>query len=107
MVWYSVEEENASVSLSSIYLIEISLITSNTAVPIKIDEDEIEVVDSFIYLGSLIKSNSDVTPEKKRRIALGRSAMVNMDKLWKCKGIKVATKCRLIHMLQLGTPWLL
>ena len=70
--------------------------TANREVYIKINNDEIEVVDSFIFLGSLITPNGDSTPEIKRRIALGRAAMVSMDQMWKCKDVAITTKCRLV-----------
>ena len=68
---------------------------------ITIDNEEIEVVDSFIFLGSLVVSSGDSTPEIKRRIALGRAAMISMDQIWRCRDVAIATKRRLVTAIVL------
>jgi hypothetical protein len=89
------ESEKMGLSLN-VKKTKIMTTAAKEEVHITIDNEEIEVVDSFIFLGSLIASSGDSTPEIKRRIALGRTAMVSMDQIWRCKDVAIATKRRLI-----------
>jgi hypothetical protein len=57
------------------------------------------VVEDLIFLGSKIDRNGDCTPEIKRRLALGRNAMISMYNIWKSKDISLATKCRLVSAI--------
>lgn len=68
-------------------------------VKIKINDEEIESVQDFIFLGSKIDRDGESTPEIKRRIALGRTAMVGMNKIWKSKDITLNTKNRLLRAI--------
>ena len=61
--------------------------------------EDIEVVDSFTFLGSNIERGGDCKEEISRRIILGRTAMAALDKIWKDKNIKTLTKCRLVKAL--------
>ena len=56
---------------------------------IMIDNEEIEMVDSFIFLGSLVVSGGDSTPEIKRRVALGRAATMSMNQIWRCRDVAI------------------
>lgn len=74
--------------------------TAATAnISIKIDNEEIEVVNDFIFLDFKIDRDGDCTPEIRRRITLGREAMVSMSKIWKSRDINLATKCRLVNAI--------
>ena len=57
----------------------------------ELDEEDIEVVDSFTFLGSNIERGGDCREEISRRIILGRTAMVPLDKICKDKNIKTTT----------------
>ena len=61
-------------------------------VHIIIDNERIEPVQDFLFLGSKIDGSGELEPEIKRRIALGPSAMQGMPKIWKSKDISTATK---------------
>ncbi|RWS03634.1 Reverse transcriptase (RNA-dependent DNA polymerase)-like protein, partial [Dinothrombium tinctorium] len=71
----------------------------NGTVHIKIDNEELESVQDFIFLGSKIDRNGESGPEIRRRIALGRSAMQGMAKIWKSKDISIVTKIRIINAI--------
>jgi hypothetical protein len=54
--------------------------------------EEIEVVENFNLLGATIEGKGDCSTEIKRRLVLGRVAMVGLDKIWKDKNISTSKK---------------
>lgn len=58
-----------------------------------------QVVQSYIYLGSLIANNGGCVDEIKRRMAISRSAMDKLKKIWGNRNITRATKTRLVKAL--------
>ena len=59
-----------------------------------LDNEQYEMVDSFVLLESAINKEGDCSSEIKRKIALGRAAMSGLDKMWKDNHLSVATKVR-------------
>jgi hypothetical protein len=59
----------------------------------------IDVVDNFVYLGSLISNNGGSELEIRRRITLAKSAMSQLTKIWKNRAITTAVKIRLVKSL--------
>ncbi|XP_023235101.1 uncharacterized protein LOC111634534, partial [Centruroides sculpturatus] len=57
-----------------------------------VDGERIEVVESYILLGSKIERNGSCEGEIRRRINLGRTAMANLTKIMKDKDISIHTK---------------
>ena len=53
----------------------------------QIEEEKVEAVTDFIFLGSKITANNDCSHEIKRRLLLGRKAMTNLDSVLKSKDI--------------------
>ena len=51
----------------------------------QIDEETIETVADFIFLGSKITEDSDCSHKIKRCLLLGRKATTNLDSNWKEK----------------------
>ena len=49
----------------------------------EIDGDTVETVSDFIFLGSKITADGDCSHEIKRRLHLGRKAMINLDSILK------------------------
>ncbi len=47
-------------------------------IKIVVNGKEVEEVDSFTFLGSTMDRDGECTPEIKRRMAMGRRAMVGM-----------------------------
>ena len=47
----------------------------------QIEEERVEAVTNFIFLGSKITADGDCSHEIKRRLFLGRKAMTNLDSL--------------------------
>ena len=57
-----------------------------------IDEETVERVTDFIFLGSKITADGDCSHEIKRHLLLGRKAMTNLDSILKSKDITLPTK---------------
>ena len=51
----------------------------------EIDEETVETVSDFIFLGSKITADGDFSHEIKRRLLLGRKVMTNLDSVFKSK----------------------
>ena len=62
----------------------------------EIDEDTVETVSDFIFLGSKITADGDCSHEIKRCLLLGRKVMTNLDSIFKSRGIFFPTKVRLV-----------
>ena len=61
----------------------------------EIDEETVETVSAFIFLGSEITADGDCSHEIKRRLLLGRKVMTNVDSMLKSRDITFTTKvCR-------------
>lgn len=58
-----------------------------------------EVVHSYVYLGTLISNNGGCIDEVKRRMAITRTSMDKMRKIWRNRNITKATKIRLVRTL--------
>ena len=70
-----------------------------TSVPItswQTDEEKIETVTNFIFLGSKITVDSDSSHEIKRHLLLGKKAMTNLDSMSKSRDITLPTKVHLV-----------
>ena len=64
----------------------------------QIDEDSMETVTDFIFLGSKITIDGDCSYEIKRYLVLGRKAMTNLETILKSRDIILPAK---VHSLQL------
>ena len=73
---------------------ESSLITSW-----QIDEDMIETVTDFIFMGSKITADGDCSQEIKRCLLLGRKAMINLDSILKSRDITLLTKFHVVRSI--------
>ena len=58
----------------------------------QIDEETVETVSDFIFLGSKITANGDCSHEIKRCLLLGRKVVTNLDSILKNKDITLPTK---------------
>ena len=61
--------------------------------------EDIEVVKNFQFLGVMMSEDNNCGKEIKRRIAIGRAAMMNMRKIWVDDNIRINTKTRLVKAL--------
>ena len=63
----------------------------------QIDGETMETVRDFIFLGSKITTDGDCSHEIKRRLLLGRKALINLDSILKSRDITLPTKVRLVQ----------
>ena len=56
------------------------------------DGETVETVTDFIFVGSKITTDGDCSHEIKRRLLLGREAMINLDSILKSRDIIWPTK---------------
>ena len=58
----------------------------------QIEEEKVEVVTDFLFLGSKITVYGDCNHKIKRRLLLGKKAMTNLDSVLKRRDITLLTK---------------
>ena len=63
------------------------IIASGPITSWQIDEETMETVTDFIFLGSKITADGDCSHETKRRLLLGRKAVTNLDSILKSRDI--------------------
>ena len=65
----------------------------------QIDGEKMETVTDFIFMGSKITADDDCSHEIKRRLLLGRKAMINLDRLLKSRDITLPKKVHLVKSM--------
>ena len=65
----------------------------------QIDWETMETVSDFIFLGSKITADGDCSHEIKRRLLLGRKAMINLDSILKSRDVTLLTKVCLVKAM--------
>ena len=64
----------------------------------QIDEETMETMADFTFLGSKITANGDCSHEIKRSFLLGRKAMKNLDSMLKIRDITLLTNVCIIKL---------
>ena len=62
-------------------------------------EGKVETVKDFIFLCSKITADGQCSHEIKKCLLLGRTAMTNLDSIFKSRGITLPTKVRLVKAM--------
>ena len=75
------------------------IMASGTITSWQIDEETVETVADFIFLGSKITAGDDCSLEIKRRLLLGRQVMTNLDSILQSRDITLSTKTRLVKAM--------
>jgi len=65
----------------------------------KIDGKEIEVITSFLFLGSEMEIERRCDKEIKRRLAIGKATMIGLEKLWRDKHVSIETEKWIVRSL--------
>ena len=65
----------------------------------EIDEETVETVSDFIFLGSKIAPDGACSHEIKRCLLLGRKALTNLDSILKSRDITLPTKVHLVKAM--------
>ena len=93
-----VEEESEKVGLK-LNIQKTKIMASGLITSWEIDEETVETVADFIFLGSRISADDDCSHEIKRRLLLGRKVMTNLDSILKSRDITLSNKVRLVKAL--------
>ena len=67
----------------------------------QIDEETVEKVLDFIFLGSKTTADGDCSHEIRRRLLLGRKVMTNLDSILKSRDITLPTQVCLVKAMVL------
>ena len=86
-----VKEESEKVGLK-LNIQKTKIMASGPITSCQIDGETVETVADFIFLGSKITSDSDVSYDIKRCLLLGRKAMMNLDSILKSRDITFSTE---------------
>ena len=65
----------------------------------KIDEETMQTVTDFIFLGSKITADCDFSHEIKRHLRLRRKAITNLDSVLQSRDITLPTKVCLVKVM--------
>ena len=90
------ESEKAGLKLN---IQKTKIMASSTITPWQIDEETMETVTDFIFLGSKITADGDCSHEIKRCLLLGRKVMANLDSVLKSRDITLPTKVCIIKAM--------
>ena len=74
-------------------------------VNIRIDDRNVEVVDSFCYLGSYITDDCKSTRDVKARLAMALDKMTQLNTIWKNKKVSTKSKIRLLRAIILSVAF--
>ena len=89
-----VKEESEEVGLK-LNIQKMKIMASGPIISWQIDQETMEKVTDFIFLGSEITADGDCSHEIKRHLLLGRKVMINLDSILKSRDINLPTKFRL------------
>ena len=64
---------------------------------IKLNDQALEKVNNFTYLGSKMSTTGDTTPEISTRIALAANAFNRLSNIWKSKTLRKRTKLKIFN----------
>ena len=65
----------------------------------QIDEETVETVADFVFLGSKITADGDCSHKIERRLLLGWKVMTNLDSILKNRDITLSTKVGLVKAM--------
>ena len=86
----NVKEESEKVDLK-LNIQKTKIMASSPITSWEIDEETVETVSDFMFLGSKITADGDCSHEIKRRLLLGRKVMTNLDSILKSRDITLPT----------------
>ena len=93
-----VKEENEKVGLK-LNIQKTKIMASGPITSWEIDQETVETVSDFIFLGSKITADGDCSHEIKRHLLLGGKVMTNLDSILKSRGIPLLTMVHLVKAM--------
>ena len=92
-----VKEESKKVGLK-LNIQKTKIMASGPITSWQIDEETMETVRDFIFLGSKITADGDCSHEIKRHLDLGIKASTNLSSILKCRDITLPMKVHLVKL---------
>ena len=92
------KEESGKVGLK-LNIQKTKIMASGPITSQQIDEETVETVADFIFLGSKISADGDCTHEIKRGLLFGRKVMTNLDSILKSRDMTLLTKVCLVKAM--------
>ena len=92
------KEESEKVGLK-INIQKTKILVSGPITSWEVDEETVETVSDFIFLGSKITADGDCSHEIKRRLLLGRKVLTNQDSIFKSRDTTLLTKVHLVKAM--------
>ena len=92
------EAESEKVGLN-LNIQKIKIIASGPITSWRIEGEKVEAMTYFIFLGSEITADGDLSHEIKRHLLLGRKGMTNLDSILKRRDIALPTKFHLVKAM--------
>ena len=92
-----VKKESEKVSLK-LNIKKTKIMASGPITSWKIDEEKVEAVTDFLFLGSKISADSDCSHEIRRQLLPGKKAMKNLDRVLKAD-IILPTKVHIVEAM--------
>ena len=93
-----VKEESEKVVLK-LNIQKTKIMASGPITSWQIDEEAMETVRDFILGGSKITADGNCSHEIKRRLLIGRKAIINLDSILKSRDITLPTKVHLVKAM--------
>ena len=97
-LWMKVKEESETVGLK-LSIQKTKIMASGPITSCQIDGETVETVRDFILVGSKSTADGDCSHKIKRRLLLGRKAMINLDSILKSRDITLQTKVHLVKAM--------
>jgi hypothetical protein len=91
-----VESEKAGMRLN---LKKTRIMTTGNLNKFKLDEMEIEIIDSYTFLGTIITTDGSMSKEINRRISSGTLAIIKLQKIMKDRDVTVTTKSKTVETM--------
>ena len=79
------------------------IVGEHQAIPLTVDQKDIEYVDKFQYLGSYMSRTGDVDTDIHARIGKASAVFRRLHNVWRCSSIDMNTKLRLYTSVVLPT----
>ena len=93
-----VKEESEKVGLK-LNIQKTKIMASGPITSWQIEEETVEIVTNFIFLGSKVTADGDCSHEIKSSLLLGRKAMTNLDSILKSRDVTLPTKVFLVKAM--------
>jgi hypothetical protein len=91
-----VEGEKAGMRLN---LKKTKIMTTGNLNKLKLDGTEVEIIDSYTFLGKIITRDGSMSKEISRQISSGRLAMIKLGKIKKDWDMMAATKSKIVETM--------